>query len=809
MNPKKKKSKALKEEGGKINKNTNDLYKMKNVESRTVNSALPNTNTNTSQTTPPIPTPIDWSDHQVTLQALYDELYTEEGNSKKSKNFYIKNFPEFPIDAICVHHHAFLNSNVPTHARTLFLQSPTSGKDPFKIFIRGYDKFFNLGEVKKTVLSTLMERNEPFDVTVKENGCFIAMSSLDSDTLLIASKSSIKSKHCTQAKEWVLKHLASVNSSEKDFANYLYRFQLTAVGELIDETFEEHVLEYPTSAFGLWIHGFNYNTVRFSTLPYQEVVEIARYFGFHVASLLSFPTFEKAYNFTKNHPKHENRDIEGYVIRSVHPPLLFVKIKIDRPYLMYREWREITNHVLKKNVVDKFKFPESKLFYTWVLKKYQTDPTFFDGHLQFQGIYKVRRLFLKEIGDLSSKISQLTQPSLPKKLKSNSEHSISCPTKPSFSKDRTGLPSHVLIVPMGTVGIGKSTLGRALHFCLGFAHVQSDLISRRKSKAKAFTRAVLQAFLHHAWVYADRNHPNATTREKFVYDIKDMYPGVCVIYIDWNLHELSMEKAIQFSKARILKRGENHPTLTPKKTKHFEKVITQFLYARRKLTSNELRAGTLIRLYINMSKKHMILHAFKEIHHLTGIPLCSDAKLSAFFSKLEELEKSPPNLYNSRSALPSTPSTAKTKKPPVTYYAIALSPIPDPPSDFLPDSYVRTENRHCTLFHQALLLHSPELSKKVRNKELRKIHQAYQSILNQRVSLTIMEVRMNAKCSAYSVQFKHFPLELQPKYPHITLAVAPGSKPKDAIELFMDSEENQVHKLAIEPFEVSGFVTGY
>ncbi|KAJ1499962.1 hypothetical protein HMI55_004124 [Coelomomyces lativittatus] len=232
MNPKKKKSKALKEEGGKINKNTNDLYKMKNVESRTVNSALPNTNTNTSQTTPPIPTPIDWSDHQVTLQALYDELYTEEGNSKKSKNFYIKNFPEFPIDAICVHHHAFLNSNVPTHARTLFLQSPTSGKDPFKIFIRGYDKFFNLGEVKKTVLSTLMERNEPFDVTVKENGCFIAMSSLDSDTLLIASKSSIKSKHCTQAKEWVLKHLASVNSSEKDFANYLYRFQLTAVGEV-------------------------------------------------------------------------------------------------------------------------------------------------------------------------------------------------------------------------------------------------------------------------------------------------------------------------------------------------------------------------------------------------------------------------------------------------------------------------------------------------------------------------------------------------------------------------------------------------
>lgn len=78
----------------------------------------------------------------------------------------------------------------------------------------------------------------PYEVTAKENGCIIFIAALSEDKVIVTSKHSIPSvKTDTQAHagvgyNWVLKHLASVEKSEKDLAGWLYDKNVTLVAEV-------------------------------------------------------------------------------------------------------------------------------------------------------------------------------------------------------------------------------------------------------------------------------------------------------------------------------------------------------------------------------------------------------------------------------------------------------------------------------------------------------------------------------------------------------------------------------------------------
>src|SRR6266496_580479 len=97
----------------------------------------------------------------------------------------------------------------------------------------------------------------------------------------------------------------------------------------------------------------------------------------------------------------DDRPIEGFVIRTKTGPTeqdFFFKIKYDEPYLMYREWREITKAILNKRK-PRATYALSQQYLTWVTEKIKTHPKLFEGFKQNQGIFLVREMFLEYLNN--------------------------------------------------------------------------------------------------------------------------------------------------------------------------------------------------------------------------------------------------------------------------------------------------------------------------------------------------------------------------------------------------------------------------
>ncbi|KAH1514089.1 hypothetical protein KXX06_004549, partial [Aspergillus fumigatus] len=169
----------------------------------------------------------------------------------------------------------YKRSNLPTYARGLFTSKRKDGTP--EIVVRGYDKFFNVDEVPTTKWQNIETNTRgPYELSVKENGCIIFISGLEDGSLLVCSKHSTGVRqdtnlsHAQAGEKWVERHVASTGKSVKDLARELRRLNLTAVGELCDDSFEEHVLAYDPAAAGIYLHGLNFNVPQFATLPSSE-----------------------------------------------------------------------------------------------------------------------------------------------------------------------------------------------------------------------------------------------------------------------------------------------------------------------------------------------------------------------------------------------------------------------------------------------------------------------------------------------------------------------------------------------------------
>jgi tRNA ligase len=149
--------------------------------------------------------------------------------------------------------------------------------------------------------------------------------------------------------------------------------------QLCDDNFEEHVLEYSEEVTGLHLHGLNKNSPAFVTVPSSNgkegettVDSFAAEWGFIRTVTLEMNDIDKVKEFTDECAKTgswNNEAIEGFVVRThikmsnrsaftgqdapPYPPgaNFFFKIKFDEPYMMYRDWREITKSYL--SVYDK------------------------------------------------------------------------------------------------------------------------------------------------------------------------------------------------------------------------------------------------------------------------------------------------------------------------------------------------------------------------------------------------------------------------------------------------------------------------
>ena len=157
-------------------------------------------------------------------------------------------------------------SPFPTLARGLFTREMPndSRKDgeaagkTYEIVARGYDKFFNIGEVPWTTVSFFLflfllffidctsqwpsietHTTAPYTLSLKSNGCIIFIAALTPTKLLITSKHSIgpiegvEKSHAQAGEMWLRKHLESKGKTEADLATRLWESNLTAIAEVI------------------------------------------------------------------------------------------------------------------------------------------------------------------------------------------------------------------------------------------------------------------------------------------------------------------------------------------------------------------------------------------------------------------------------------------------------------------------------------------------------------------------------------------------------------------------------------------------
>ncbi|KAJ9094637.1 hypothetical protein QFC19_007850 [Naganishia cerealis] len=608
----------------------------------------------------------------------------------------------------------------PTLARGLFtatddfsLQDAQDGGESGKkirIVARGYDKFFNIGEVPWTEWDNLAKYSQaPYDLTYKSNGCLILVSAISETEILVTSKhslgttivpkdiahpsasvdsSSVQSVTLTQQKNpspatsapatttfttdsidkapifdlstksgqkkaakhaakeakkaekanadrdrdlynqtakeeaeakkqqlhtngetdsaapahaemgrrWLKHTLDKVGTTESELAKALWDRNLTAVTELCDDDFEEHVLPTPQHLTGLHLHGLNLNTPHFATLSPEEVKAFAEKWGFIPTQFERLNTLEEVKQYADEvarEGKWKGEAIEGFVVRTTvkeinsksddgEPPYppgspFFFKIKFEEPYLMYRQWREITRSLmplLKENcpgrrsrgafpwtqMGSKLKRPESAVYANWCAEMMVEEPRLFDNY--DKGVVRVRERFL-----------QWTEGPGKSKWQAARKHSEHKAPKDAAKK--------AIIVPIAVPGCGKTMIGVALGRLFGFAHTQNDDIKQKKTAA-TFMKNIVELLKKNDVVYCDRNNHLPKHHE----ELSDLAVnqsfedhGVRRIALVWDIDSHPYNKALRITSERILLRGENHQSLRPDPADQMrhEAVIKMFM----------------------------------------------------------------------------------------------------------------------------------------------------------------------------------------------------------------------------------------
>ncbi|KNZ51113.1 hypothetical protein VP01_408g2 [Puccinia sorghi] len=532
----------------------------------------------------------------------------------------------------------------PTMARGLFTRENPDrklGEGRHSIVARGYDKFFNIDELPSTKWEALRDRTQaPYHLTLKTNGCIIFLAALTPSDLLVTSKHATGGSdhddqkesmtHSAVGERWVGRHLAKVGLSRARLAQELWEANATAVAELTDDDFEEHVIATPADQVGLNLHGVNLNTPELLTYPPEIVAQCAKRWGMHPTPFTTVNDIEAVKDLcqkiqTDGWAGREGH-VEGVVVRGtprdgptiIDPELptasIFWKVKFEEPYLTYREWRELTRKMLhemtlngpafkkhpsgsneKKTVLDlsaseelakvlkvnvkKIHKPETRLYVHWVIQELLNRPQTFELWQKNRGIVATRDAFFawrkSPQGD---------------KLFQQLGASASNPPRASGSpqKEEDQHVDKTLLVPIGIPGCGKTTLAVALKNLTKCAHTQSDDITTKKT-GPAFIENVKSLLIDKAGaslVIADKNNHLKSHRAALGELIGKLRVGIQVkkgkgkgsreselvqmrvrlVAVTWDLDAHSSAELHQIAALRIVQRGENHQSLRPELT---------------------------------------------------------------------------------------------------------------------------------------------------------------------------------------------------------------------------------------------------
>lgn len=472
------------------------------------------------------------------------------------KNTFAVDGTSIKVDSWRMQDWDYKKEGLPTYARGLFTARDSKGHP--EIAVRGYDKFFNHGEVRETEWRNVETNTRgPYELSVKENGCIIFISGLEDGTLIVCSKHSTGHRadtevsHAKAGEIWVDRHLAKMGKTREQLARTLRNMNATAVAELCDDAFEEHVLAYSPEAAGLYLHGINLNLPKFATYPHNIVDKFADDWGFKKTMYIvkndinDVKTFLDGVAETGN---YDGRDTEGFVIRCQSKANTgewhdwFFKYKFEEPYLMYRQWRECTKAVIAGKE-PKYK-QHKKITEDYILfarRQLHGNPSLAKMYQANHGIIKMRDDFLAYRGLKGSDIirQEAEEGEVP-----NDE----------ATKD-------IVLVPVASIGCGKTTIALALCKLFNWGHVQNDNIIAKKGKAQAFAATCAQCLVTDPVVIADRNNHQRRERKQLIEDMSRIVPNTRFVAMQY-VHDRGNYDAIRnATQARVFNRGDNHQTI--------------------------------------------------------------------------------------------------------------------------------------------------------------------------------------------------------------------------------------------------------
>lgn len=573
----------------------------------------------------------------------------------------------------------YKSRELPCHARGLFTVNQ-------KIIVRGYDKFFNVDEVPATQYKTLKKTSGPYEVTLKENGCIILISGLEDGNVVVCSKHStgprpkdVSKNHAVEGERKLKLQLEKIGKSMKDLGSLLYKLNVTAVAELCDDDFEEHVLEYTKDKSGLYLHGLNYNTIRFKSYPMDRVDAFAREWGFIPTSYFVKDDFDSLWEFLNKAAEtgtYEGNEVEGFVIRCrENGNDFFFKYKFEEPYLLYRQFRETTRALIRGEPIPEIVAKQRK--HNYIIGKYldftenlfQKEPALMDQFNDNHSIIKVRKLFMEKFGLSTNKgMELLSYDKLDEQMKTLSVGEVAY---------------KYVIVPISTIGCGKTTTFSTLTGLFPeWGHVQNDDIGK-SSKQKLVDRT-LAMLRHYDIVFSDRNNHQIRERAqifKLMSQLRSKYlpANVAIKFVAANFvpNDLAEEELWNVTHQRVALRGDNHQSIKFSADRELAESIMEGFVRRFQPLNLEREPDANFDHVINLSlgKDSSLQNAkriLSELRTITGmdIRLVSDAEFQMSFEKALGYTPS----FTKTFAKPKVETeTPKKKEKKVTYYGINVS----------------------------------------------------------------------------------------------------------------------------------------
>ena len=483
-----------------------------------------------------------------------------EAVSCKKHTYEVANTGGISVDSWQFRDWDYRRRDLPTYARGLFTYRRRDGSP--EIAVRGYDKFFNVGEVHETEWRSVETQTQgPYELTVKENGCIIFISGLEGDQLLVCSKHSTGARdnanlsHASAGERWVDKHLEAIGKTRADLASELRRRNVTAVAELCDDSFEEHVLAYEPRDAGLYLHGMNLNLPEFVTYPGELVHQFADEWGLKKAQYLMKEDIDSMKKFLYECAEtgsYDGRDTEGFVIRCRRKENgatgnyqdWFFKLKFEEPYLMYRQWRECTKAIIRGKPPKYKKHKKvTEQYLLYARRQLAKDPSLAEAYNMNHGIIAMRDGFLKESG-----------------LRG---HDIIWQEEEDGDGNSDAVTRNVVLLPVASIGCGKTTVAIALTKLFDWGHVQNDNITGKSNRPKQFTTQVCNALAVHPAMIADRNNHQRRERQQIIDDTLTIIPEARFVALHY-VHDPKPEMLPmirQVTQDRIFARGDNHQTI--------------------------------------------------------------------------------------------------------------------------------------------------------------------------------------------------------------------------------------------------------